>query len=222
MRDSNHSRRNGYALALLLAVMAIATLGCVPGGTGPFLSPPTAPVDHATVQPTRVRKMGGDIVLSSAPSGAELLTMGGNIAITRASGYVAATTMGGDIVIDSLESGAHLQSNGGNVRLLLTRAPSNEPRDLDITVRGGNVRLILADPASATFRVELGYSRDDQDRYSIHSDFPLTHTISDWSRSVTHPIHARQHLNATGAVGGGRDLIRVHVESGMVYLSRSP
>ena len=89
MRDSGHVGMNRYTLAVLLAILAIATLGCVPGGTGPFLTPPTAPVDHATVQPGHVRKMGGDIVLSYAPSGAELLTMGGSIAINRASGYVA-------------------------------------------------------------------------------------------------------------------------------------
>jgi hypothetical protein len=81
---------------------------------------------------------------------------------------------------------------------------------------------VLADPVSATFDVELGYGHDDPDQYAIHSDFPLTQTTSSWARSVTHPIHARQHINATGAVGGGRDLIRVRVESGMVYLSRSP
>jgi hypothetical protein len=221
MRDSRHVRKNRYALALLLAVMAIATLGCVPGGTGLFLSPPTAPVDHASVQPTRVRKMGGDIVLSYAPSGAELLTMGGNITITRACGYVAATTMGGDIVIDSLESGARLQSNGGNIRLFLAYGPSKEPRDLDVTVRGGNVRIILAEPVSATFDVELGYGHDQQDRYAIHSDFPLTQTTSGWERGVTHLFQARQHISATGTVGEGSDHIRVRVEGGMVYLSRN-
>jgi len=186
------------------------------------MTPPTAPVDHATVQPTRVRKMGGDITLSYAPSGAELLTMGGNITIARSTGYVAATTMGGDIVIDSLESGAHLQSNGGSVRLLLMKAPTNEPRDLDVTVRGGNVRIILAEPVSATFDVELGYGRNEGERYSIQSDFPLTQTVSGWERRASHGFQPRQQINATGSVGDGSDRIRVHVEGGMVYLSRRP
>jgi hypothetical protein len=221
MRDSGHVPGNNYVLALVVA-MAIATLGCVPGGTGPFMTPPTAPVDHATVQPTRLRKMGEDITLSYAPSGAELLAMGGNISITRSTGYVAATTMGGDIVIDSLESGAHLQSNGGSIRLLLLAGSTNEPRDLDLTVRGGNVRLILAEPASATFDVELGYSHDERDRYTIESDFPLMKTTSAWERSPTHLFRSRQHIKATGAVGNGRDHLRVRVEGGMVYLTRRP
>jgi hypothetical protein len=222
MRDSGQVRRSNYALALLLATLALATLGCVPGGTGPFMTPPTAPVDHATVQPTRVRKMGEDITLSYAPSGAELLAMGGNIMITRSHGFVAATTMGGDIVIDSLEAGAHLQSNGGSIRLLLLPASTNEPRDLDLTVRGGNVRLILADPVSATFDVELGYGHDERDRYAIESDFPLMKTTSAWERSATHLFRSRQHINATGTVGNGRDHLRIRVEGGMVYLTRRP
>lgn len=148
--------------------------------------------------------------------------MGGNIAITRASGYVAATTIGGDIVIDTLEAGAHLQSNGGNISILLARAPSNEPRDLHITVRGGNLRIVLADPVSATFDVELGYGHDQRDRYSIHSDFPLTQTTSGWERGFTHLFQSRQRINATGMAGGGSDRVRVRVEGGMVYLSRSP
>jgi hypothetical protein len=179
-------------------------------------------VDHATVQPTRLRKMGEDIVLSYAPSGAELLAMGGNISINRSTGYVAATTMGGDIVIDSLESGAHLQSNGGSIRLLLLAAPTNEPRDLDLTVRGGNVRIMLADPVSATFDVELGYGHDQRDRYAIESDFPLMKTVSAWKRSPTSLFRSRQHINATGTVGNGRDHLRVRVEGGMVYLTRRP
>lgn len=215
-------RRKRYTLALVLAILAIATMGCVPGGTGPFLTPPTAPVNHASVQPTRVRKMGSDIVLSYAPSGAELLTMGGNIAINRASGYVAATTMGGDIDVDTLEAGAHLQSNGGNVRIFLTHGASNEPRDLDVTVRGGNVRMIFADPVSASFDVELGYGHDEQDRYAIESEFPLKKTTSGWERSFTHLFQERQHINATGTVGAGKDRVRVRVEGGMVYLSRRP
>lgn len=221
MRDSGHVRRNNYALALLLAAMALATLGCVPGGTGPFLSPPTAPVDHALVQPTRVRKMGGDIVLSSAPAGAELLTMGGNITITRATGYIAATTMGGDIVIDTLDASAHLQSYGGNITLFLTHPPSNEPREINLRARG-NLKLVIADSVSATFDIELGYGHDEPEEYFIQSDFPLTKTLSPWTRSVTNPVHPRQHIIATGTVGGGRDLIRIRVESGMVYLSRTP
>jgi hypothetical protein len=221
MRDSGHVPGNNYVLALL-AAMALATLGCVPGGTGPFMTPPTAPVDHATVQPTRMRKMGEDITLSFVPSGAELLAMGGNIMIARSTGYVAATTMGGDIVIDSLESGAHLQSNGGSIRLLLLATATNEPRNLDLTVRGGNVRLILADPVSATFDVELGYGHDERDRYAIESDFPLMKTTSPWQRSATHLFRSRQHINATGTVGNGRDHVRIRVEGGMVYLSGRP
>ena len=222
MRGSGHVGMNRYTLAVLLAILAIATLGCVPGGTGPFMTPPTAPVNHATVQPTRVRKMGEDIVLSYAPSGAELLTMGGSISIDRASGYVAATTMGGDIEIDSLEAGAHLQSNGGSVRIFLTHGSSNEPRDLDVTVRGGNLRIIFADPVSATFDVRLAYGHDEQDRYAISSDFPLTQTTSDWERGFSTLFRARQRVNATGTVGTGRDHVRVRVEGGMVYLSRRP
>jgi DUF4097 and DUF4098 domain-containing protein YvlB len=186
------------------------------------MSPPTAPIDHARIQPVRIRRTGGDIDLQSTPSGAELLTMGGNISIERSNGFVAATTMGGDIVIDTLESGAHLQLNGGSARIYLASRASREPRNLDITVRGGNVRLIFAEPVSATFDIELGYGRNEGEPYSIKSDFPLTETKSGWERHLTHLFQARQQITASGTAGAGVDRIRIRVEGGTIYLSSRP
>jgi len=221
MRADAPSQTTRSLLAILLALLAIASLGCVPGATGPFLTPPAAPVNHSDVQPLRVRKMGGDISLSAAPSGAELLTMGGNISIEHASGFVAATTMGGDIEIDSLDSGARLVSNGGNARIFLrARKESAEPRDIDITVRGGNVRLIIAEPVSAKFDVELIYSREGADKYAIKSDFPLSETTSDWTRKFGDAFRERQRRFGTGVVGDGVDRIRISVQGGMLYLTR--
>jgi hypothetical protein len=67
--------------------------------------------------------------------------------------------------------------------------------------------------------VRLGYTRDQDGRYSIKSDFPLTQTTSDWGHSPGHLFQAHQHIDAAGTIGAGRDLIHVHVEGGMVYLS---
>ena len=221
MRESAASQTTRSLLAILLALLALATIGCVPGATGPFLSPPTAPVNHSGGQPVRVRKMGGDISLAGTPSGAELLTMGGNISIEHAAGFVAASTMGGDIEIDTLDAGARLVSNGGNARIFLrARTASAEPRDIDITVRGGNVRLMIAEPVSAKFDVELGYQRDERNKYAIKSDFPLSQTTSDWHRSPGHLFQEHQRVSGTGVVGDGVDRIRIHVEGGMIYLTR--
>ena len=220
MREQRQTHFPRYLWPLLVSILAIGTMGCVPGATGLFMSPPTAPVNHSEVHPTRVRKMGGDITIGAAPSGAELLTMGGNISVNRATGFVAATTMGGDIEIDTLEAGARVVTNGGNVRIFLVKTSSTEPRDVDITVRGGNLRLILEDPVSAQFDVQLGYTRDQAGRYSITSDFPLTQTTSEWRHGPGHLFQAHQHIDAAGTIGAGRDLIHVRVEGGMVYLSR--
>jgi hypothetical protein len=221
MRDLAPSQTTRSLLAVFVALLALASLGCVPGATGPFLTPPTAAVNHAEVRPVRVRKMGGDISLTSTPSGAELLTMGGDITIGHANGFVAATTMGGDIEIDSLDSGARLVSNGGNARIFLrARANSAEPRDIDITVRGGNVRLMIAEPVSAKFDVELMYSRDEADKYAIKSDFPLSETTSDWTRKFGDAFQERQRRLGTGVTGDGVDRIRIRVQGGMIYLTR--
>jgi hypothetical protein len=221
MRDLAATQTTKSLLAILLVLMALAGLGCVPGATGPFLSPPTAPVNRSDVRPVRVRKMGGDITLAATPSGAELLTMGGNISIEHATGFVAASTMGGDIDIDTLDAGTKLVSNGGNARIFLrARGESAEPRDIDITVRGGNVRLMIAEPVSAKFEVELGYQRNQADRYAIKSDFPLTQTTSEWHRAPGHLFQEHQRIRGTGVVGEGVDRIRIHVEGGMIYLTR--
>ena len=222
MRDELQNHFTRYIWPLLVSILAIGTIGCVPGASGLFMSPPTAPVNHSEIHPTRARRMGGDITLGSTPAGAELLTMGGNISVNRSAGFVAATTMGGDIDIDTLEAGARVVTNGGNVRIFLSKSTSTESRDVDITVRGGNLRLILDDPVSAEFNVQLGYTRDQVGRYSITTDFPLTQTTSEWRHGPGHLFQAHQYIDAAGTIGAGRDLIHVHVEGGMVYLTRKP
>lgn len=73
---------------------------------------------------------------------------------------------------------------------------------------------------SAQFDVQLGYTRDQAGRYSITSDFPLAQTTSEWRHGPSHLFQAHQHIDAVGTIGAGRDLIHVHVEGGMVYLTR--
>jgi hypothetical protein len=79
---------------------------------------------------------------------------------------------------------------------------------------------MIAEPVSAKFEVELGYQRNQADRYAIKSDFPLTQTTSDWHRTPGHLFQEHQRIRGTGVAGEGVDRIRIHVEGGMIYLTR--
>ncbi len=116
------------ACRIALILLAAASIGgCVPGATGPFMSPPTIRAsDVGTGEPKRERRMGGDISVTYAPNGAELLTFGGDIRVRQASGFIAASTFGGEIVVNSLASGGRFVAHGGDVQLTLT--PSSTPR----------------------------------------------------------------------------------------------
>lgn len=202
-----------------IACTAIMILGgCVPGATGAFMSPPTIRAsDVGEGTPKRERRMGGDISVSYAPDGAELLTFGGDIRVHQARGFIAASTFGGAIVVDSLASGGRFVAHGGNVRVTL--APSSSPRDLHIKVLGGDVELEFPDAASARISIRMGYGRDGRTLQRIDSAFPLRQSEpSEWRREVLHGFRHRQHVNASGVVGSGRDRITIEVEDGSVIL----
>ena len=198
--------------------VAVLVSGCVPGATGDFMSPPTiSPSDVGQGIPKRERRTGGDISVSYAPNGAELLTFGGDIRIRQAAGFVAATTFGGGILVDSLASGGRFVAHGGNVELTLTS--SSSPRDLHIRVLGGNVELDMPKESSARIEIRMEYGRDGLNTHRIDTAFPVkTGKPSDWRREAMRGFRYRQHVRASGVVGSGRDRITIEVEDGSVIL----
>lgn len=73
---------------------------------------------------------------------------------------------------------------------------------------------------SGKLDVELVYSGEDRDKYSIKSDFPLTATKPDWYRSARGLFREKQRVDGTAMVGEGVDRVRIRVEGGMVYRTR--
>jgi len=126
-----------------------------------------------------IMKMGGDIVIDDASSGACLRTMGGDITIGRANGEVVAKTMGGDIDVRELVGHLDAGSMGGSIRVHVVG--SGGGHDISLHSMGGNVEITLPHDFEGTFLVKIKDA--DQGRPSrIISDIPLTQSVTEhWS-----------------------------------------
>ena len=98
-------------------------------------------------------RMGGDIHVDDAPSGALLRTMGGDIRVTRGAGRIVAKTMGGNIDIRQLEGSADVGSMGGDIRVNVVG--SGAGHDLDVHTLGGCIEVTLPRDFDGDFSVEL-------------------------------------------------------------------
>jgi DUF4097 and DUF4098 domain-containing protein YvlB len=126
-----------------------------------------------------VSKMGGDIDLDDATSGATLRTMGGDIRIGRAGIDVVAKTMGGDIDVRELVGDLDAGSMGGNISVRV--AGGNGNQRITLKSMGGAVELTVPHNFDATFELEVRDSKDGESA-SIESDIPLTHASKEhWS-----------------------------------------
>lgn len=122
-----------------------------------------------------VNRLGGDIDVREAPSGATLRTLGGNIRLHRGSREVFAKTIGGDIRIDALEGSLRARTVGGEIRVRAAGVGSG--RELYLRAIGGDIELIVPRNFPADFEVEIEQKRNG-DRYRITSDVPLKETHS--------------------------------------------
>ncbi|MDQ3243916.1 MAG: hypothetical protein M3Q09_09330 [Gemmatimonadota bacterium] len=92
---------------------------------------------------------------------------------------------------------------------------------MNIEVLGGNVELQLPGTASARIDIRMAYGRDGRGFHRIDTPFPLKQSEpSEWRREVLHGFRYRQHVEASGVVGGGKDRITIHVEDGSVTLRK--
>ena len=161
-------------------------------------------------------RSGGDIVLDSAPNGAQVTTGGGKIRIGRSSGEVSARTGGGPITIGPAAGSVVASTGAGDV--IVTFVGGGE-HSADITSGSGEAVLTLPADISATLVLESAYTNNLGHKTRIESDFPLTTTETEnWDASGGTP---RRYVRSRVVLGKGGGVIRVHVVNGNVIVRRA-
>jgi DUF4097 and DUF4098 domain-containing protein YvlB len=166
-----------------------------------------------------ISTMGGAINVDDAPNGANVNTMGGNIHIRSAAQFARAKTMGGDIEIDAVDGWVEATTMGGDVTVTMTGDPADKRRDVQIASMHGDVTLTIPPSLSADFDIELAFTKGNEGRYKIESDFPLDQKTSpEWDEDHGSP---RKYTTATGTNAGGKNAVKVKTVNGDIHIKRA-
>ena len=161
-------------------------------------------------------RAGGDIVLDSAPNGAQVTTGGGKIRIGRSAGEVSAKTNGGPIDIGPAAGSVVASTGAGDISVRFVGAGAHSA---DITSGSGEAVLTLPADISATLILESAYTNTLGHKTSIESDFPLTTTETEnWDTSAGTP---RRYVRSRVVLGKGEGVIRVRMVNGNVVIRRA-
>jgi beta-lactamase regulating signal transducer with metallopeptidase domain len=164
-----------------------------------------------------LHKDGGDIRLDDAPDGAAVSTGGGRIDIGSSEKVVVASTGGGDITLRRVGGSAVASTGAGHVTIDVVNG-AEPAHSIDVCAGSGRVDLYLPAGIDASFELETAYTDNFARRTNIESDFPLRQSETrDWDDANGTP---RKFVRATGVVGDGRSLIRVHTVNGDIVVHR--
>ena len=164
-----------------------------------------------------VSSAGGDIKLDEITDGAELETGGGSIRVRRATGHVEASTGGGDIDIGHVSGGVRANTGAGTVHIEVDELAADAG---GITISTGKGEVVIELPAdvAATFALETAYTDNHRGKTRIENDWDLPVTETDtWDDRQGTP---RKYVRASGTVGGGGPLIKVHAVNGDIKVIR--
>jgi DUF4097 and DUF4098 domain-containing protein YvlB len=165
-----------------------------------------------------ISTMGGEIRVDDAPLGANVSTMGGDVNVGRAARFVKAKTMGGDIKIQAIDGWVEAETMGGNVSVNMIGTENGTRRSANISSKGGDITLTVPGSLSVEFDLELAYTRNSKQNYTIASDFPVQiRDTPNWDYSRGSP---RKFIYGTGVSGGGKHRIRIETINGNIIIKR--
>jgi DUF4097 and DUF4098 domain-containing protein YvlB len=165
-----------------------------------------------------ISTMGGEIRVDDAPRGANVSTMGGDVTVGRAARFVKAKTMGGDIKIQAIDGWVEAETMGGSVSVNMVGEENGTRRSANISSKGGEITLTVPAGLSVQFDLELAYTRNSRQNYTITSDFPLqVRDTPNWDYSRGSP---KKFIYGTGVSGGGKHRIRIETINGNITIKR--
>ncbi len=164
-----------------------------------------------------VHKMGGEIDVADAPSGADLATMGGNIHVRSVSSFAKVHTMGGDIDIDRSEGSVDASTMAGDISVHMTGS-SGETRDIKLASKSGAILLTVPKDSSMDVKIKLAYTRNSDGKYRVVQHLGLTESQStEWENDFGTP---RKYIYVTGRVGSGQNHVTIDTINGDVILKQ--
>lgn len=174
---------------------------------------------ESTGNVVHITTMGGSINVNEAPEGAKVHTMGGKIHIRSARKFVSARTMGGDIVIDDIDGWVNATTMGGDIKVVMTGDPAKGERHAALSSMGGDVSLTVPKGLSLAVDIELVFTKDNQGKFKINSDFALKERISDkWDFDGGIP---KKTISAKAEIRGGKHRIKIKTINGNIYVKES-
>lgn len=173
-------------------------------------------IDVGKAEEVNVSTMGGDINVGEAPAGANVSTMGGDITIRSAGTYAHAKTMGGDIEILAIDGWAKAKTLGGDITVRMVGDPGGGRRDVELESMGGDIELIVPAGLSMEFDIELSYTKNNEGKYRIDSDYDLKiEETKEWKRKWG---QKRKYIYGTGSIDGGEHRIKIKTVNGNITI----
>jgi DUF4097 and DUF4098 domain-containing protein YvlB len=167
-------------------------------------------LDDVTTDTVQISTMGGAIEIEDAPEGADLHTMGGDIEIRDARRFVRAKTMGGDIEIDSIDGWVKAITMAGDVDVTVTGSGG----DVTLSSNSGDIALYVPSGFGMDLDLEIAYTRNSRQEYSIDAPGGLTPTVSpDWDHDHGTP---RKYIRMSGSVDGGGNTVKIKTINGNI------
>jgi len=165
-----------------------------------------------------ISTMGGSIDVDKAMYGAELSTMGGDIIVKKAAGYVAAKTMGGNIELKEVDGGVKATTMGGDIDVKIT-GDNNGSKNIHLKSMAGDVKLTVPASLSMDIDVMLTFTKGEEGKYNIISDFDLKKEVSEkWDTTNGDP---RKVIHGTGSAGNAKYKVILETVNGNIYLKKS-
>ncbi len=142
--------------------------------------------------------------------------MGGDISIGTINGSAKTYTYGGDIEIRAAKGSVVARTNAGNVDVTVVNAGQIGNEGIDLRSLTGDIVLRMPREVSATFDIELAYTKNSSQQFAIRSDFPLKQNeTEDWDTSKGSP---RRYIRGKGVANGGDHPIRIRTINGNVHI----
>jgi len=182
---------------------------------GKITGPNKSKLEGASAETILISNQGGKINVEEAPEGADVYTGGGKIRVKAANRFVAARTGGGDIDIDILEGWVEAKTGAGEIEVFVVQ---NTPDKGDINLTSGNGDIVLTLPSdfSMDLFVELGVTNNNNEKYTLHSDFDIDiETDDQWDYSRGTP---RKFTHGSAKLNGGDHRVVISTTNGNVTL----
>jgi DUF4097 and DUF4098 domain-containing protein YvlB len=169
--------------------------------------------------PLELKTMGGNVNANQAPAGAKISTMGGNINVAEARNFVDADTKGGNITVDYLDGWLKAHTLGGNVTVKMAENLTTGNHDIEISSKGGDIKIFLPSDFNAEFDVEIEMTKDRRREVDIITDFGLQKAIdSKWTMKRG---QSSKTLRAKGISGSGDYKVTVRTVDGDVEILKN-